>query len=308
MVTDLGMSLKAKFNQLFKKETARQSLGIALSKSSVSVCLFDSHSQAFNQDIFVSTEHQPTAHNLSQALEQWQLHGQGQLVLAPGQYFNVQIEPPKVPEAELEQALKWAIKDLVPLNPEHMLLDYYFQPLIGNSVNKLNVVVSDINEVKPWLSTFEQHNIKLGGITTEEFSASNLLGQCEQATLLLFQQPGEEIILLIVKQGEIYFSRRLRGFSQIADKSQQELSFGVIDSLTLEIQRSVDYFERQLKQAPISQAKVLLPIENEDYVIEQLNQNASAEVTLLDLPAGIKRTQAVCYGALLEHDYSKELR
>jgi MSHA biogenesis protein MshI len=90
--------------------------------------------------------------------------------------------------------------------------------------------------------------------------------------------------LLIVKQGKLYFHRRLRGFSQIAQKTEDELTLTVIDSLALEIQRSSDYFERQLKQAPIRDIKVLLPMKLESFFARKLAENAHMPVSLLVLP------------------------
>ena len=54
--------------------------------------------------------------------------------------------------------------------------------------------------------------------------------------------PHEEIVLIIVKQQQIFFHRRLRGFANIATKSAEELAFSVIDEISLEIQRSTDLF------------------------------------------------------------------
>jgi len=105
---------------------------------------------------------------------------------------------------------------------------------------------------------------------------------------------------LIVKQGKIFFSRRLRGFAQIATKTADELSFGLIDNLNLEIQRSTDYFERQLKQAPIRSIEVIVPIENEAVLARKLAENTNAVVNLLKMPEGFTdaREFAVNVGAI----------
>ncbi|MFB0998648.1 MAG: hypothetical protein QMC13_00235 [Colwellia sp.] len=119
------------------------------------------------------------------------------------------------------------------------------------------------------------------------------------ACLMVCQQPNEEIILLIVKQGKVFFSRRLRGFAQIATKTEEELSFGIVDNLNLEIQRSTDYFERQLKQAPIRSIEVIVPMVNEALLTRKLAENTNVDVNLLTMPEGFNdaREFAVTIGA-----------
>ena len=174
---------------------------------------------------------------------------------------------------------------------------------------KINVVCAPLDELKKLVAATEQGNVKVSAITTQEFAFANLLTPQHDANLLVCQQPNEEITLLIVKQKQIFFYRRLRGFAQIATKTADELSFSIIDDISLEIQRSTDYFERQLKQAPIKEIKVLLPIALESICVEKLAQNSAVPVSLLELPHPYHehREYAAAIGACLEDiPYSNE--
>jgi MSHA biogenesis protein MshI len=75
----------------------------------------------------------------------------------------------------------------------------------------------------------------------------------------------------------------------------------VIDSLALEIQRSSDYFEHQLKQAGIREIKVLLPMETEGFFARKLAENTHLPVSILALPEGYQqyRGYAAAIGATL---------
>ncbi len=55
----------------------------------------------------------------------------------------------------------------------------------------------------------------------------------------------------IVKRKQLFFSRRLRGYENLANFSPEELKIGIVDNVSLEIQGSIDYFESQFRQAPI---------------------------------------------------------
>lgn len=234
--------------------------------------------------------------------KEWQ--GAAHLILSAAMSQIVQVDRPAVPDAEINGALKWQIKDLVTIAPDNLLLDYFESPVENQAQNKINVVCSPLKEVKELVTVLNADNLKVASITTEEFAFANLVPVRNEAVLLVCAQPKEEILLIIVKNGQLYFHRRLRGFSQIADKSPQELDMGNIDSLSLEIQRSTDYFERQLKQAPIKDILVLVPMENEAYLARRLAENTNVPVNLLALPEMYKdhRENACALGAAMQSD------
>jgi MSHA biogenesis protein MshI len=161
-----------------------------------------------------------------------------------------------------------------------------------------------LKEVKDIVTALNVDNLKVASITTEEFAFANLVTAKKDAVLLVCAQPKEEIVLIIVKNGQLFFHRRLRGFTQIADKSPEELDMGNIDSLSLEIQRSTDYFERQLKQASIKEILVLVPMDNEAYLARRLADNTNVPVNLLTLPAlySEHRENACALGATMQAD------
>ena len=155
--------------------------------------------------------------------------------------------------------------------------------------------------LKETVESLASSAININTISTEEFAFMHLLPAQDDACLLICQQPEEEIIILIVKNGQLFFNRRLRGFSRIGIQNETELQLGTIDTLSLEIQRSTDYFERQLKQAPIKGIQLILPITTENFLAGKLAENTVAPVSLLTLPEGHEqhREFAVVIGAAL---------
>lgn len=287
------MSFLTKINQLFSKNSSSQRLGIAFQQQGVSLCSIPKQNPdvtsgeekatkvAFQHEKVTSAQFVKAIESLHANLE---LEGTASLVLSEAQSQVVQVDKPSLPDNEICSALKWQIKDLVSISPDNMVLDYYDAPALAGGKEKINVVCAPLDELKKLLAATEQGPVKVGAITTQEFAFANLLAPQNDANLLVCQQPNEEIVLLIVKKKQLFFHRRLRGFSQISNKTAEELSFSVIDDISLEIQRSTDYFERQLKQAPIKGIKVLLPIELESIFIEKLAENSAVPVSLLELP------------------------
>lgn len=305
------MSFLTKISQVFSKSSSTQRLGIAFQQQGISLCSIPQ--QNLNSAIDeqgaanVFFRHEKTnASNFVKTLQSLHqknmLDGVANLVLNETQSQIVQVDKPSVPDSEINSALKWQIKDLVSIAPDNMVLDYYDAPTLVGGKEKINVVCAPLDELKKLVTATEQGVVKISTITTQEFAFANLLAPEKDAYLLVCQQPNEEIVLIIVKENQLFFHRRLRGFAQIGSKTAEELSFSVIDNISLEIQRSSDYFERQLKQAPIKGIKVLLPIALEAFLVEKLAENSVVPVSLLDLPRPYHqhREFAVVIGASLE--------
>ncbi|KGJ94317.1 hypothetical protein [Colwellia psychrerythraea] len=306
------MSFLTKLSQFFSKNSSSQRLGIAFQQQGVSLCSIPM--QKSDSTIDESTaakvifEHEKVnSANFTSAVQalhsKRELEGSACLVLNEAQSQVVQIDKPSLPDNEMNSALKWQIKDLVSVSPNNMVVDYYDAPMLAGGKEKINVVCAPLDELKKLVETTEQGAVKISEITTQEFAFANLLAPQDDANLLVCQQPNEEIVLIIVKQQKIFFQRRLRGFAQIGSKSAEELSFSIIDDIGLEIQRSTDYFERQLKQAPIKAIKVLLPIALEKVFVEKLAENSIVPVSLLELPRPYHqhRDFAAAIGASLDN-------
>lgn len=300
------MSLLTRINNIFSKSQSDQLVGISLQQESIALCSLPALVVTKSEDstpALDATFHHKKLNQLdfSHAITGFDYTGKCHIVLSAQQSQIVQIDKPNVPMAEINAALKWQVKDLVTISPDNMVLDYFDGPLLAGGKEKIHVVCAPINELKQIVAATNKDGAEVVNITTVEFAFANLLPTQSDACLLVCQQPNEEIILLIVKQGKLYFHRRLRGFRQIANKTEDELAMTVIDNLALEVQRSSDYFERQLKQAPIKEIKVLLPMDNESFFARKLAENSHIPVTLLDLPEAYQqhRSHAAAIGATM---------
>lgn len=273
---NLEMSLKTKITKLLSKAESNQTIGIAFRQDAMAYCHLPELGECQYHQAPITDGNQEKA--IKALVNTPDVQAQGHLVIAPSQYQIVQVDKPEVPEEEMLSALKWQVKELVTIPPEDMILDYFSGPVLAGGSEKLNVVCSQKSALKVLVEALDDSDINLKTISTEEFAFASLVPFQEQALMLVCQQPNEEIVILIVKLGRIYFHRRLRGYAQLGTKTIEELSFGAVDSLSLEIQRSSDYFERQLKQAPIKEIQVILPIKTADYIVNKLGENTNTPV------------------------------
>ena len=284
------MSLLGKTPRLFKKPTPKGLLGVSLRQNTIAYCYLPDDisrsDESSTQAVCDKVELQASdyVHTLAELIQQQHLKGTCHLVLSATQYNIIQVDRPDVPEEEIVSALKWQIKDLVPCSPENMVVDYFYGPAMPDGTERLYVVCTPLDRLKAIVEQLNKDEIILATITTEEFAFSRLLPLSDDAQLLVCQQPNEEVFIIVVRQGRIVFHRHLRGFAQLGDKTSDELSFGLLDNLSLEIQKSSDYFERQLKQPVIKAIKVLIPTSNERFIVEKLAANTNVPVSLLTLP------------------------
>ena len=293
------MSIITRINQLFSSPEPSGSLGVCLQQQALTFCSLEENQTAKFYRSEVIENQYVTA--FSQSKDKINLAGQCHIVLSAKQNQLVQVDKPKVPPEEINAAIKWQIKDLVSIAPDDMIVDYYDRPEMSAGVEKINVVCAAKSELLPIVEKIHKDHRPIKTITVEEFAFASLCPIEDEARLIVCQQPNEEILLIIVKNRELYFQRRLRGMAMIASKSEDELSMGIIDSLSLEIQRSTDYFERQLKQAPIRSIEVLVPMENEAFLARKLAENTNVPVNLFTMPEGYaeQREYAACIGATM---------
>ena len=295
-----------KVSKAFTKPQSTDLLGISLRQNSLAYCYIplvntQQENSAASRCQQIEDLHGDYEKALNNFAQKQKVQGQCQLVLSAAHYQIIQVDKPDVPEEEITGALKWQIKELVTYAPEDMVLDYFYAPKQPDGTEKLYVICTSLTILKPLVDHLINDDITLSTITVEEFAFARLLPFSDDAQLLLCQQPSEEIFIIIVKQGRICFHRRLRGFAEIANKSEEELAFGSIDSLSLEIQKSTDYFERQLKQSVIKSIKVIIPIACEDHLVNKLAANTHLKVSTLDLPEEFSssRDMAAAIGATM---------
>lgn len=208
------------------------------------------------------------------------------IVLGTERYYLVQLDKPAVAADEVLKALPWQMRDLVPLPADDLILDYFDVAEQANQTQaRVQVVASQRSFLAPLCKALQQSHVRLKNIQPEEWLARNLLPEQAHAVLLLSHQPGQELHIQIVRNGTLFVSRKLRGFNRIDQMSFNDLSFGLLDNLLLEVQRSLDFFEGQLRQPPVKEILFLLPTPELPAILQYFVQNGFTQVGALDLSA-----------------------
>ena len=268
------------WRQFIKSKLQRKSgyaaVGISLSIDTASFCALkrtrDGHE--------IALYHETPMGDWPVALAKWTNRnkiGNAQCAVSFGSmFYNVyQTEKPAVADDEIHQALTWTVKELTGAN---MVFDYFEIPAQSSGNNNINVAVVPASILEGAIDAVTKAGLQLETITVEELAVCDVLPVAEEPVMTLLQKAGEEIQLAIVKQGQLYFSRSLKGFENLGSFTVEELQMGVMDSLSVQIQRSMDYFESQLRQAPVR--KILMNIEaaNSEPIAAQIRELMRVDV------------------------------
>jgi len=216
-------------------------------------------------------------------------------LLAPGEYQLLQVEAPNVPEEELKAAVRWNIKDSLSYHVDEATLDVLRIPAnqTGGQGKKSLYVVAASNElIKKRIELFERAHINLSVIDIPEMAQRNIASLYEHEgralALLAFDESGG--LLTFTCDGELYLARRIEiSVGQLQD-ANEALRQQYLDRLELEMQRSMDHFDRQFNHLPVHRLLVSVP---EDVgLVEMLSKSLDVPVERLDLSEVMDMSEA----------------
>lgn len=239
------------YSYLNRKPSNYLSLGIEYDVNGLNLCAFRNIDDVPHLALCHSISMNDWQSALKDFVEEHKLgNAKTTVSLASKKYQLLQTDKPAIPDEEIPQALQWSIKDLL-MTQDEMVMDYFDIPAQTTGANKINVVAVPREELFSVSEGMLNAGLHIECITVEELATCELLPDTQEAYVTMFQSRGSEVCLNIVKEGNIYFSRRIRGYEQISSFTEMELQMGVAETISVELQRSMDFFESQLKQAPV---------------------------------------------------------
>ncbi|WP_322401960.1 pilus assembly protein PilM [Massilia luteola] len=208
-------------------------------------------------------------------------------VLAGGDYQFMSAESPNVPREELKSAMRWRLKDILDFSIDEATFDVLDIPLDPNAVvrpqQSVFAIAARNGVIAARQKLFNAAKVKLRVIDIPEMAQRNVSALLEPegrgVAMLSFGEDGG--LLTVSWRGELYLSRRIDvTAAQVLDEDhdRKHQSF---DKITLELQRSLDNFERQF--AFISVAKLVLAPSGATGLEEYLSSNLYTRVETLDL-------------------------
>lgn len=176
-------------------------------------------------------------------------------VLEDSQYSLFQIPAPPVEDDELISALRWNIKDLVNYPTDEAIIDAFRVPTQERREAKIYVVVTPRHEIEKTIDFVRKTGLKLDTIDIEELSLGNLIEQMENLTrgvaVIHFGQNHGAISLY--SDSALYLTRKIdTGLTRFEAMPSLDSAERTYESIILELQRSLDFYESEFSRPPIS--------------------------------------------------------
>jgi MSHA biogenesis protein MshI len=208
-------------------------------------------------------------------------------MLRPGEYQLLLIDGLNVPKAELKSAVRWRVKDMVDYRIEEATVDVLDIPPLDGASDRPHPVfaVSAHNDLlKSRIERFEAGRIPLSVIDIEETAQRNIaaLYEADNRAVALAYFGHEAGLLTINVRGELYLARRLEVPLREIVADSPEIAAGAHERVALEIQRTLDHFDRQFRQVGV--AKLLLaPTPQATGLADFLHERFELPLELADL-------------------------
>jgi MSHA biogenesis protein MshI len=232
------------------------------------------------------------------------------IVLHPALYRLFFIERPEVPESEVGYAVKWRLKDHVDKPLAELLVDAFSVPedAFRGSAKMVYAVAAERQLVQDLVSQVNRTGLVVDSVQIGELAMHNILKlipDSEGSTALLRLRNSSGTIILS-QASNLYLARKVETGLSMIEGVSKSVRDKMLDDMLLDIQRSLDYYESQLRKGVVRQfyvapARQLAEESVHDYLQQQLNVNVSLldMRQLFELPADLDiHTQSQCFVAI----------
>ncbi|MFA7270732.1 MAG: agglutinin biogenesis protein MshI [Sterolibacterium sp.] len=170
-------------------------------------------------------------------------------LLRVGEYQLLQVEPPEMPAAEMKDALRWRIKDMLNYPVEAATIDVLEIPADAGALGRTKqafAVAANNALLAPRVEMFDAARLKLMVIDIPELAQRNISALFEEENrglaMLTFDESG--VMLTFTFRGELYATRHTDIPLPQLEQSEGERREQLFERIALEAQRSLDNFDR----------------------------------------------------------------
>lgn len=209
-------------------------------------------------------------------------------LLSNGEYQLLSVDAPNVPPDELKTAIRWRLKDMLDFHVDDATIDVLDVPVEKNAsgrTHSMYAVAARNQLIEQRQSLFLDVKIPLTVIDIPEMAQRNIsaLLEPEGRGVAMLSLDTDGGLLTVSCSGELYLSRRIDIPLAQLTQSDPDRRAATFERITLELQRSLDHFDRQYHFITLSKL-VLAPVPGDvGGLMEYLGSNLYTPVERLDL-------------------------
>ena len=208
--------------------------------------------------------------------------------LLPARQYQLQlIDAPNVPEAEMKSAVRWRLKDFLEYPVETATVDVVAVPAdqaAAGRARSVYAVSARNHDIESHMKMFALAKIPLRVIEVAEMAQRNVanLFASDQRALAMLSFSEEGGLLTFTARGELYLSRRIEISLNQLIGVRAEMRDQLFERIALELQRSLDHFDRQFSHIPLARL-LLAPLPDELELAAYLAGNLSTPAEAVNL-------------------------
>ena len=238
---------------LKRKKTVDQAVGVAYEPEGISLAHVSSDREGLSLQhigFYPVKDPQDRGNELKKIVSQVGLKGMpAYFVLGFDQYSLMQIEAPEVPAEELKSAVRWRIKDLIDYHVDDAEIEIIPLPVSkrAGAPKLMYVLAARTSFVKTIIDDMTAAGLELVVIDAMELALRNMtFADVEENRAGAFLYLSEHFNLIeICDNGSLCLSRHINMDFNRIDPLTGEGKMEMMDMLSLEVQRSMDYYESQ---------------------------------------------------------------
>jgi MSHA biogenesis protein MshI len=208
-------------------------------------------------------------------------------MLEAAEYQIQLVEAPNVPREEIKSAVRWKLKDLLDYPVDAATVDVADVPTDPTGAARAHYVyaVSARNErVGARMKLFQEAKFPLEAIDIPEMAQRNIAQLYEEPgrglALLAFDDLGG--LLTVTAGGELFMARHTDVSAAQLTEVRSDMTDPTVERLVLELQRSLDHFDRQFSYVSVSRM-LLAPLPVDIGLDRHLGNSLGLPVDSLDL-------------------------
>lgn len=205
-------------------------------------------------------------------------------LLSAEDYRLAQVEAPAVPADERVEALRWRLKDMVDFPVTDAALAVAEIPNEGGRQASVFAAISPSTAVAARMGLFADAKLTLDAIDIPEMAVRNVaeLFEEENRGLAFLSLADGDSLLTITFRGELFVARHIDLSARALAEADDDRRPQMLERLALELQRTLDNFDRQYGFVSLS-GLVVASEWNVDAVVAGLADNLYLPVKAMDL-------------------------
>ena len=181
------------------------------------------------------------------------------VVLDESSYSLIQMAAPPVEDDELAAALRWSLKDLIDYPVDDAVVDVFRVPVQEHREAKIYTVVAPRAEIRQTVDFIRKSGLSIDAIDIEQLSIGNIVEQLagQEKGVAVLHIEHEHGSINLYQNSALYLSRKIdTGLARFEALQQQGIDMQtgaeqIYEPITLELQRSLDFYESQFAKPSI---------------------------------------------------------